>query len=104
MPHTVNDPAPGAAGQPLEQSATGGSLSDAQFAQLVELLTPGYECSKLMLADYHRQQDQRAEAEQAAKDRMDREREADEKAQRDADAKKAADDAAAKAAAETPKG
>lgn len=26
-------------------------LSDDQFNKLVELLTPGYECAKLMLAD-----------------------------------------------------
>lgn len=33
-------------------------LSDDQFNKLVELLTPGFECAKLMLADYQR----RAEA------------------------------------------
>lgn len=27
-------------------------LSGEQFDKLVELLTPGYECAKLMLADY----------------------------------------------------
>ncbi len=27
-------------------------LSDEQFSKLVELLTPGFECAKLMLADY----------------------------------------------------
>ena len=26
-------------------------ISDEQFSRLVELLTPGYECSKLMLAE-----------------------------------------------------
>ena len=30
------------------------TLSDEQFAKLVELLTPGYEVAKLYLADYHR--------------------------------------------------
>lgn len=28
-------------------------ISDEQFEKLVELLTPGYECSKLMLAELH---------------------------------------------------
>lgn len=79
MPPKLSDVAPPAAGQP----ATGSSLSDDQFAQLVELLTPGYELSKMYLADYNRQ------------------RAADEKF---AAEKKAADDAAAKAADETPKG
>lgn len=45
MPHFANDQAP--------------ALSDEQFAKLVELLTPGYECAKLMLADYQRQQSER---------------------------------------------
>ncbi len=28
------------------------TLSPEQFARLEELLTPGYECAKMMLADY----------------------------------------------------
>lgn len=32
------------------------TLSDEQFAKIVELLTPGYEVAKLYLADYHRHQ------------------------------------------------
>ncbi len=28
------------------------TLSDDQFNKLIELLTPGYECAKMMLADY----------------------------------------------------
>ena len=40
-------------------------ISDEQFSKLVELLTPGYECSKLMLAELaHRDAErQRYEAE-----------------------------------------
>lgn len=53
----LSDVAPGAAGQP--QPAETVALSDAQFDKIVELLTPGYEISKLMLADYKLQQEGR---------------------------------------------
>jgi len=36
----------------LRDSAGHVQLTDEQFAKLVELLTPGYELSKLMLAQY----------------------------------------------------
>ena len=34
------------------------TLTDDQFDRLVELLTPGYECSKLMLAELQARQPQ----------------------------------------------
>jgi hypothetical protein len=37
-----------------ERATSTVTLSDDQFAKLVELLTPGYEVAKLYLADYHR--------------------------------------------------
>lgn len=33
-------------------------LDEEQFAKIVELLTPGYECSKIMLAQLQAQQPQ----------------------------------------------
>lgn len=35
-----------------DNEASPASLSDAQFAELKEFLRPGYELSKLILADY----------------------------------------------------
>lgn len=35
-----------------EKAGGSGALSDEQFNVLVDLLTPGYELSSLMLADY----------------------------------------------------
>ncbi len=54
MAMKVNDPAPPAKGQP-ETSAGAAAvvMSEAQFSRLVELLTPGYELSKLMLAEHN---------------------------------------------------
>jgi hypothetical protein len=45
-------------------------LSDEQFSKLVELLTPGYECSKLMLAELAQRdaERQRHEAERQAQE------------------------------------
>ena len=39
-----------------ERATSTVTLSDEQFAKIVELLTPGYEVAKLYLADYHRHQ------------------------------------------------
>lgn len=102
MPLKVSDVAPGAAGQPSADTIPAAGLSEDQFAQLVELLTPGYELSKLYLAEYERHQSERDAAGIEAVNRMKVEREvADEKL---AAEKKAAEDAAKKAADEAPKG
>lgn len=45
-----------------ERATSTVTLNDEQFAKLVELLTPGYEVSKLYLADYHRNQPPAEEA------------------------------------------
>ena len=37
-----------------ERATSTVTLTDEQFAKIVELLTPGYEVAKLYLADYHR--------------------------------------------------
>lgn len=44
-------------------------LSDEQFNKIVELLTPGFECAKLMLADHQDRAGERARYEaEAAKE------------------------------------
>jgi len=56
MAMKVSDAAPPAKGQPQESAPAGQVvLSVEQFDRLVELLTPGYELSKLYL-DQHRTQ------------------------------------------------
>ena len=52
MPVSVNDSGPQPKGQPPQAQGAEGRMSDMQFARLVELLTPGYELSKLMLAEH----------------------------------------------------
>lgn len=52
-PKTVNDKFPGHVGEDLPATS---ALSQDQFDRIVELLTPGYELSKLYLADYQARQ------------------------------------------------
>jgi len=64
MPPKLSDSAPPAAGQPAEGASATSALSAEQFDKIVELLQPGYELSKLYLADYQRQMADRADVEQ----------------------------------------
>jgi hypothetical protein len=52
------------------------TLSAEQFERLVELLTPGYELAKAYLEQQHKQAEMRA-ADEAAKDRLDEPKAAD---------------------------
>lgn len=97
--HHIQTPTHKRLGQPDERQVI--MLDPEQFARIEELLLPGYECAKLMLADIQRQQDAAAKRETERREQEQREFEAEEakrkdreEADRQAAAKKADDEAA----------